>query len=140
MQFIVGLEMSAALGWGLALVGLVAGYMAYGWQGVLTAVTMTVFWLLLQFSRSIRVMRGAAGRPVGLVNSAVMLQSKLHAGMPMLKIVTLTRSLGTKVADKPETYRWHDVGGDAVLVELDNGRCARWTLERGTVTTAEPAP
>ena len=132
--------MNAAVGWGLALVGLVAGYMAYGWQGVLTAVTMTVFWLLLQFSRSLRVMRGAAGRPVGHVDSAVMLQSKLQPGMPMLKIVTLTRSLGTKVADKPETYRWHDIGGDAVRVELDNGRCARWTLERGTVTTAEPAP
>ena len=122
--------MSASVGWGLALVGLVAGYMAYGWQGLVMALTMVAFWLLLQFSRSIRVMRMAAGRPIGLIDSAVMLQSKLHVGMPMLKIVTLTRSLGTKVADKPETYRWHDAGGDAVRVELDNGGCARWALER----------
>ena len=73
--------MSASVGWGLALVGLVAGYMAYGWQGLVMALTMVVFWLLLQFSRSIRVMRMAARRPIGLIDNAVMLQSKLHANL-----------------------------------------------------------
>ena len=49
--------MSAALGWALALAALVAGYVGYGWPGVVLALSVVVFWMLLQFSRALRAMR-----------------------------------------------------------------------------------
>ena len=122
--------MNPILGWGLAVLGTALAYVQYGWQGVLFAITMVVFWLLLQFSRAMRVMRMAANAPVGHVDSAVMLQAKLKTGMRLLEILPLTRSLGRKVADDPETFVWTDTSGAAVRVELVNGRCTRWQLER----------
>ncbi len=59
--------MSAVLGWALSAAGIAVGYMFYGWQGVLLALSAVVFWLLLQFSRALRAMRQAAERPVGSV-------------------------------------------------------------------------
>jgi hypothetical protein len=128
--------MNAKLGWALALAAFVAGYVGYGWRGAALALTAVVFWLLLQFSRSLRVLRAAAGRPVGSVDSAVMLHARLHAGMRLPQILKLTRSLGTKLADEPdETFAWADAGGDSVQVQLREGRLAAWTLHR-----AEGAP
>jgi hypothetical protein len=49
---------SALVGWALAVAAVAAGYVGYGWPGVVLAVTVVVFWLLLQFSRALRVMRG----------------------------------------------------------------------------------
>jgi hypothetical protein len=118
------------VGWGLAVAAVVAGWFAYGWPGVAMAVSVTVFWLLLQFSRVLRVMRMAAGRPMGTVASAVMLHAKLQPGMKLLQILPLTLSLGQKVADDPETFVWTDGGGDRVRVELRNGRCSAFALER----------
>ena len=43
---------SAWLGWGLAVAAVAAGYVGYGWKGVVLAVTVAFFWLLLQFSQS----------------------------------------------------------------------------------------
>ena len=40
------------------------------------------------------------------------------------------RSLGTKVADDPETFRWTDASGASVTVELLKGRCVRWSFAR----------
>ncbi len=122
--------MSPWLGWGLAFVALLAGWFGYGWRGVALAFTVTVFWLLLQFSRSVRAMRLAAASPVGSVPSAVMLHSKLQAGLTMLKIVTLTRSLGRRVQEAPETWSWADASGAEVQVVFERGRCARWALMR----------
>ena len=122
--------MNPILGWGLAVLGTALAYVQYGWQGVVFAVTLVAFWLLLQFSRAMRVMRMAAGAPVGHVDSAVMLQAKLKTGMRLLEILPLTRSLGRKVADDPETFVWTDTSGAAVRIELVNGRCTRWQLER----------
>jgi hypothetical protein len=51
--------------------------------------------------------------------------------MPLMDILTRTRSLGEKLADEPETWRWRDGAGDSVRVELIAGRLASWTLERG---------
>lgn len=131
---------SAAFGWLLALVAHVAGWLLYGWPGVAMAFSATVFWLLLQFSRALRAMREAGGAPVGQVASAVMLNARLRAGMRLVDIIRLTRSLGEKLADTPETYRWTDAGGVAVTVELEGGRCTRWTLVRPVGDPAgEPA-
>lgn len=122
--------MNPILGWGLAVLGTALAYLQYGWQGVVFAVTLVVFWLLLQFSRAMRTMRMAAGAPVGHVDSAVMLQAKLRKGMRLLEILPLTRSLGRKVADEPETFVWTDGSGASVRVELVGGRCTAWRLER----------
>ena len=99
---------AATIGWALAVAAVAVGYAGYGWRGVLLAVTVVVFWLLLQFSRALRVMQLAAQAPVGQVPSAVMLHAKLHPGMPLMAVIKLTRSLGRKVRDEPETFAWRD--------------------------------
>ena len=122
--------MNAKLGWALAALAVAAGYLGYGWRGVLLALTVTMFWLLLQFSRALRVMRLAAQAPIGHVPSAVMLNSKLHAGMQMMDVVKLTRSLGRKLRDEPETFAWRDESGAEVELEFVGGRCRSWRLTR----------
>ncbi|MEP7295063.1 MAG: hypothetical protein ABI702_02670 [Burkholderiales bacterium] len=120
--------MNPWIGWALAAAALAAGWFAYGASGVALAVTVIAFWLLLQFNRLVRVMRSAAESPVGHVDNAVMLHAKLHAGLPMAKVVGLTKSLGR--ADEGEVFTWTDDGGTAVTITFANGRCARWVLTR----------
>ena len=126
------------VGWALAVVAVAVGYTSYGWPGVALAVSVIAFWLLLQFSRALRVMRSAAGRPVGHVDSAVMLQSRLHAGMSLAQVIKLTRSLGEKRGDAPESYAWRDAGGDEVIVEMKDGRLSRFQLQRVAVEAVPP--
>jgi len=121
---------AATIGWALAVAAVAVGYAGYGWRGVLLAVTVIVFWLLLQFSRALRVMRLAAQAPVGQVPSAVMLHAKLQPGMPLMAVIKLTRSLGRKVRDEPETFAWRDESGAEVEIEFAGGRCQVWRLTR----------
>ncbi|MBI3367291.1 MAG: hypothetical protein HY021_02210 [Burkholderiales bacterium] len=122
--------MNAAIGWGLAALAVVLGYHFYGWPGVALALSVIVFWLLLQVSRALRAMRAAAEAPKGHVASAVMLQAKLRPGLRLMEVIQRTRSLGEPVAQSPESYRWTDAGGVSVTVEFENGRCTRWRLQR----------
>lgn len=121
---------SAWLGWALAAAAVAAGYVSYGWKGVVLAVTVAFFWLLLQFSQSLRVLRIASARPVGVVPNAVMLNARLNTGMRLPQVLKLTRSLGRRVADEPETWAWADEAGDEVEVRLEDGRITRWELKR----------
>ncbi|MFY7872070.1 MAG: hypothetical protein ACOVQL_06805 [Limnohabitans sp.] len=89
--------MSSVLGWGLAIAAIALAWLSYGWQGVVLAVTVVVFWLLLQFSRALRVMKQAAAAPVGQVPSTVMFNTKLRSGMTMMQVLPLTRSLGQRI-------------------------------------------
>ena len=132
--------MSTATSWALAALALATGYFAYSWPGVVLALTVIAFWLLLQFSRALRVMRHAAQRPVGHVESAVMLQSKLHKGMRLAQILQISLSFGEQRASDPETYAWRDAGGSELVVELDDGRLIRWRLQRDEETPAGAAP
>jgi hypothetical protein len=136
--------MDARIGWLLAAVLLGVGWHQYGWQGVITAVTVIVFWLLLQFNRAMKVMRGAAQAPVGHVPSAVMFNARLKRGMKMIDVVALARSLGEQVsspAQAPEVWRWTDEGGSRVVLEFERAALVRWTLERPAADTEdEPAP
>ena len=122
--------MNPFLGWALAALMLAAAWQGYGWQGAAVAASAIVFWLLLQFNRAVRVMKNAANAPVGHVDSAVMLNVKLRAGMQMLQVVTLTRSLGRRLAESPEVYAWVDGGASEVQVTFEGGRCRRWQLHR----------
>ena len=130
--------MDARLGWALAVAAVALGYVQFGWQGVLLAFSGIVFWLLMQFTRALRAMRAAGGSPVGHVASAVMLQARLKTGLRLMDIILLTRSLGEKLADDPETFRWTDDSGAAVTVELVKGRCVRWFLARPEDAAAGP--
>mgnify|MGYP003345720004 CR=1 FL=1 len=94
----------------LALLALFLGGALLGVYGVIFAVTGIVFWLLLQMSRLMRLMRVAGAAPMGSVTNAVMLSSKLHAGMKLVDLITLTGSLGVKQA--PEHFVWRDAGGE----------------------------
>lgn len=122
--------MNPWLGWALAAAALVAGWQSYGWPGLALAFSVIVFWLLLQFNRSVRVMRGASESPVGHIGSAVMLNAKLRERLPMLEVVKLTKSLGQRVSGDPEVWRWIDDGGSSVEITFANGRCTRWALQR----------
>jgi hypothetical protein len=128
--------MNQWIGGALALAALVLGGVLYGWKGVILALTAVVFWLLMQFTRLMRVMRMATSSPVGHVDSAVMLNAKLKPGMKLVDVLPLTLSLGRKTADAPETYVWTDSGDVSVEVVLEGGRVARWELQRPAETQA----
>lgn len=142
--------MNAIWGWALAVLAVAVGWMQWGWRGVFLAVTVIVFWLLLQFSRAVRVMRLAAAAPVGEVPSAVMLHARLRPGMRLMEILPLTRSLGKrldKADDTPnaagadvERFVWRDASGAHLRVELVHGRLQSWTLEREPQTHAAGPP
>ena len=122
--------MDARWGWPLVALALAVGWWQWGWRGLVLALTLVVFWMLLQFSRSLRVMGHAAKAPVGHVANAVMFHSRLKPGLPLLQILPLTGSLGQRVAEDPETWRWADDAGDSVTLVLKDGRLAHWELQR----------
>jgi len=124
--------MQPTLSWALAVAAVVVGYFGYGWRGLVLALTVIAFWLLLQFSRTLRVLRSAAQSPLGHVENAVMFNAKLCTGMRLPQVIALTRSLGRKVSDEPEVFGWRDGGGDEVELTFVNGRCTRWQLRRSS--------
>jgi uncharacterized protein (DUF58 family) len=133
-------RLNVFIGWLLAAAALALGYVQWGWPGVALAVTLIVFWLLLQFSRALRVLRKAGRAPVGQVDNAVMLHARLQRGQRLPQILALTRSLGHKRDDDPEIFEWRDAGGDAVRIELVDGKLTRWELQRADAAGAgEPA-
>ena len=125
--------MNPLIGWTLAVVATALAWYQYGWQGVILAISVIVFWLLLQFSRAIRAMKNAGGAPIGHVGSAVMLNSRLKAGMTLLQIIGLTKSLGQRVGDEgvePERWVWADDGGVSVTLVLQGGKLVSCELQR----------
>ncbi len=129
----------ATLSWVLGVAAVAVGYVQWGWQGVVLATTLVVFWMLLQFSRALRVMRDAAAAPVGSVPSAVMLHAKLRQGLRLPQVLRLTGSLGRRVAADPEAFEWADASGARVRTEWKDGRLARWDLVR-TADAAQAPP
>lgn len=122
--------MNPRVGWALALTALAVGWHGYGWQGLVFAFTLIVFWLVLQFNRALRVMKNAASAPVGHVKSAVMLHSKLARGLTLMQVVVMTRSLGRKLESEPETWAWSDVGGATATLVFAGGKLEHWALSR----------
>lgn len=132
--------MDPRLGWPLAAVAIALGWWQWGWQGLVLGLTIVSFWLVMQFTRTMKVMRAAGQSPVGHVKSALMLSTRLQAGMRMLEVVVLTKSLGQQTSTTPEVWRWTDAGGDAIDLQFGgNGRLERWTLQRATSEAAAEA-
>lgn len=122
--------MNPVAGWVLAALALAAGWAGWGWRGLVLAFTVIVFWLVLQFNRSLRVMRAASAAPVGHVASAVMLNAKLHRTMKLIDVIVLAKSLGRRESEAPEVWAWTDPGGSTVRVTIAAGRVAEWVLVR----------
>jgi hypothetical protein len=132
--------MNAIVGWGLAVLAVAAGWWGYGWQGVVMAISVIVFWLLLQFSRAMRAMKAAATSPKGRVGSAVMLNARLKAGMTLMQVIALTESLGEQVSESPETWAWSDEGGSRVSLVFEGAKLQSWQLVRPEDKAESPTP
>jgi hypothetical protein len=112
---------------------IVAAYRVYGWGGVAITVGALVMWLLLHFNRMMQVLKRAANRPIGFVDSAVMFNAKLKPGVTLLHVVAMTRALGEQLSPKdsqPELFRWTDGSQSSVSCEFLNGKLVKWELSR----------
>ncbi|SFU74767.1 hypothetical protein SAMN05216350_104333 [Polaromonas sp. YR568] len=130
---------------GVAII--VLAYRFYGWAGVAAVASGLVMWMLLHFTRIMQVLKRAANRPIGYVDSAVMLNAKLKPGMTLLHVVAMTHSLGELKSPKdeqPEIFRWADAGESAVTCTFVGGKLAHHELFRPAPEAAEvistPAP
>ena len=130
----------------LGVVLIAAAWQGYGWPGVALVAGGIVMWVLLHFNRMMQALKRAAGRPIGYVDSAVMLNAKLKAGVNLLHVLALTRSLGQlqSVKDQqPEIYRWTDGSESHVTCEFAGGRLVKWEMVRPAAAPAggeTPAP
>ena len=125
---------------GVAVV--VLAYRFYGWVGVAAAATAVVMWVLLHFTRMMQVLKRAANRPIGHVESAVMLNAKLRPGMTLLHAIAMTRSLGelkSAKGEQPEVFRWTDGSESYVTATFVAGKLAHHELFRPEVPDSQPA-
>jgi len=116
---------------GLLLIA--AAYRSYGWGGVAIATGALVMWLLLHFTRMMQVLKRAANRPIGYVDSAVMLNARLRPGVTLLHVVAMTKALGelrSPRQSQPELYRWTDGTQSHVSCEFHNGKLKKWEMVR----------
>ena len=113
--------------------GSVLAFRSYGWPGIAGVVTVLVFGMLLHFSRMMQVLKRAANRPIGYVDSAVMLNAKLKPGATLLHVVAMTRALGLLKSAKdaqPEVFEWKDSTDSTVTCTFVGGKLAHHELFR----------
>ena len=117
----------------LGVVIVAVAYRGYGWPGVAFAATGIVMWMLLHFTRMMKVLQRASNRPVGYCDSAVMLNAKLRPGVNLMHVLAMTKALGEQLSGKeaqPEIYRWTDGGASTVTCEFLRGKLVKWELFR----------
>jgi hypothetical protein len=117
----------------LGVVVVIVAWRGYGWPGVALAGGGIVMWMLLHFTRMMKVLQRASARPVGFCDSAVMLNAKLRPGVNLLHVVAMTRAIGEQLSPKeqqPELYRWTDGSGSHVTCEFLHGKLVKWELFR----------
>ena len=115
------------------IAGAALAYRSYGWQGIVVVVSVLVFGVLLHFSRMMQVLKRAANRPIGYVDSAVMLNAKLKPGATLLHVVAMTRALGLLKSAKdaqPEVFEWTDGSQSTVTCTFVSGKLAHHVLVR----------
>jgi len=125
----------------LGVVLVVVAFRAYGWAGVALVVSGIVMWMLLHFTRMMKVLQRASQRPIGYCDSAVMLNAKLRPGVNLLHVLAMTRALGELVSPKdtqPEIYRWTDTTASSVTCEFQSGKLVKWALTRPSAEAASP--
>ncbi|MBC7704519.1 MAG: glycerate kinase [Rhodoferax sp.] len=125
----------------LAVILVALAYRSYGWSGVGVAASLMVMWALLHFNRLMQVLKRAARRPIGYLDSAVMLNARLKPGVTLMHVVAMTRALGElkSVKDQqPEVYRWTDGSESHVTCEFSGGKLVKWQLVRPEVTGDTP--
>ena len=123
-------KLHTLLGALLAIAALLAGGWAMGWQGVLIALSAIVLLLMLQFTKLMRTMKRMSAAPLGRTPSCLMLNARLHAGMPLQQVLELAGSLGEQVQG---AYRWVDAGGDELLLRFDAAsRLQEWQFTRAS--------
>ena len=118
----------------LAIIGGSAlAYRSLGWSGIAAVVTVLVFGILLHFTRLLTILKRAANRPMGYVDSAVMLNAKLKPGATLLHAVALTRSLGLLKSikgEQPEVFEWKDASQSTVTCTFVGGKLSQHVLDR----------
>lgn len=115
------------------IAAIVLAYRSYGWAGVAGVASMLVFWVLLNFTRMMQVLKRASGRPIGYVDSAVMLNAKLKPGMTLLHVVAMTKSLGQLKSvkdEQPEVFAWTDGSESRVTATFVSGKLSHHELFR----------
>jgi hypothetical protein len=127
----------------IGAVGLTAwAWQSWGWMGIAMVVTGGVMWLLLYFTRLVQIMKRASRRPIGFVDSAVMLNAKLKPGVSLMHVVAMTRALGQLESAKdaqPEVFSWRDGSQSVVRCIFLAGKLQSWTLDRPfQATDVEP--
>ena len=113
--------------------GIVLAFRYYSWPGIAVVVTFVVFGILLHFTRLMTILKRAANRPIGHVDSAVMLNAKLKPGATLMHVVAMTRSLGLLKSAKdaqPEIFEWKDGGESVVTCTFVGGKLASHGLVR----------
>ena len=113
--------------------GAVLAYRSYGWPGIAAVISVLVFGILLHFSRMMQVLKRAANRPIGYVDSAVMLNAKLKPGATLLHVVAMTRALGllkSVKGEQPEVFEWKDGSESVVTCTFVGGKLASHVLVR----------
>ena len=113
--------------------GVLLAYRSYGWQGIAAVVSVLVFGILLHFSRMMQVLKRAANRPIGHVDSAVMLNAKLKPGATLMHVVAMTRALGLLKSAKdaqPEVFEWKDGTDSVVTCTFVSGKLSHHVLVR----------
>jgi hypothetical protein len=105
----------------------------YKWPGVAVATGAVVMWILLHFTRMVTVLSRAANRPVGHVDSAVMLNVKLRKGVNLMHVIAMTKSLGQRLSEEnkqPEIFKWTDSGDSFVVCTFKDGKLQGWDMTR----------
>ncbi len=108
-------------------------WQAFGWPGIALAVGGIVMWVLLHFTRMVAILKKAGDRPIGHVNSAVMLNAKLKKGVTLMHVIAMTRSLGLLQTEKdtqPEVFTWTDTSQSVVTCTFVGGKLTEWALLR----------
>ena len=80
-----------------------------------------------------QVLKRATGRPIGYVDSAVMLNAKLKPGATLLHVIAMTRSLGelkTPKDEQPEVFVWTDGSKSYVTCTFVGGKLSHHELFR----------
>ena len=128
----------------IGAVGLTAwAWQSMQWMGVAVVFTGGVMWLLLYFTRLVQIMKRASKRPIGYVDSAVMLNAKLKTGLSLMHVIAMTRALGQLETEKdaqPEVFTWRDGSESVVRCTFLHGKLQSWVLTRAQAEPDHDAP